>query len=97
MNIVFRPYASEDDYAAIRDIIVRKFEEPNRRFYPSLGDLDYNRSFGGEEFLEKLVFIELEDNARSLYLGLSRRSGACKDFEGQGIRSTYLVYVFWCN
>lgn len=62
MSIVFRPYAGEDDYEAIRDIIVRKFEEPNRRFYPSLGDLDYNRSFGGEEFFKKLVIIAIEDN-----------------------------------
>lgn len=62
MSIVFRPYAGEDDYEAIRDIIVRKIEEPNRRFYPSLGDLDYNRSFGGEEFFKKLVIIAIEDN-----------------------------------
>jgi len=50
LKLVFRPYTSEEDYAAIRDTIVRKFEDPSRRFYPSLGDLDYNRSFGGKNF-----------------------------------------------
>jgi len=62
MMVSFRPYAGEEDYAAIRELIAKKFNDPQRRFYPSLGDLDYNRAFGGDGFFEKLTICELDDH-----------------------------------
>ncbi|WP_233531193.1 GNAT family N-acetyltransferase [Paenibacillus alkalitolerans] len=60
VRLRFRPYADESDYTALRSIIIRKFADPKRRFYPSPGDLDYNRSFGGDAFLEKLTICETQ-------------------------------------
>lgn len=61
MLVLFRAYSNEADYNAIRNLIVQKFSDPNRRYYPSLGDLDYNRSFGGDKFLKSLIICEFED------------------------------------
>lgn len=61
MTVLFRPYSSEADYLALHQLIIQKFADPKRRFYPSLGDLDYNRSFGGDAFLEKLIICALQD------------------------------------
>ncbi|GAA3413113.1 hypothetical protein ACFFNY_01130 [Paenibacillus hodogayensis] len=61
MTVLFRPYADEADYTALRNLIMQKFSDPERRFYPSLGDLDYNRSFGGNAFLGKLTICTVQD------------------------------------
>jgi len=60
MTVYFRPYRDERDYMALRRVISHKFIDPNRRFYPSLGDFDYNRAFGGEKFLQNLTVCEIE-------------------------------------
>ncbi|MCQ6564089.1 GNAT family N-acetyltransferase [Paenibacillus mendelii] len=61
MTVYFRPYRDERDYIALRSVISHKSTDPNRRFYPSLGDFDYNRAFGGEKFLQNLTVCELEN------------------------------------
>ncbi|MEF3305620.1 hypothetical protein [Paenibacillus sp. GYB003] len=53
----FRHYSGEEDDLAIRALIVKKFADPNKRFYPSLGDLDYIRSFD-DRFHEKVTICE---------------------------------------
>lgn len=53
-----RPYLNEQDYAALRSLITAKFADPGRRFYPSLGDLDYIRAFD-ERFPEKVMICEV--------------------------------------
>jgi GNAT superfamily N-acetyltransferase len=59
-TVRFRPFSNEEDYSALRDLIIKKFADPRRRFYPSLGDLDYNRSFNGH-FEDIATICELED------------------------------------
>lgn len=59
-TVHFRPFLNEEDYSALRDLIAKKFADPKKRFYPSLGDLDYIRSFD-ELFREKVTICELKD------------------------------------
>ncbi|MGG3505310.1 hypothetical protein ABES58_07495 [Paenibacillus lautus] len=61
MTVQFRPYRDESDYMALRKVITQKFADRNRRFYPSLGDFDYNRASGGDKFLQSLTICEIED------------------------------------
>ncbi|WP_018759160.1 GNAT family N-acetyltransferase [Paenibacillus terrigena] len=61
MSMQFRKYRDESDYMELRKIITQKFAEPTRRFYPSLGDFDYNRAFGGEKFLRNLMVCEIDN------------------------------------
>ncbi|RAR42777.1 GNAT family N-acetyltransferase [Paenibacillus sp. MDMC362] len=61
MTVQFRRYRDESDYMTLRKLITQKFADPNRRFYPSLGDFDYNRAFGGDKFLQSLTICEIED------------------------------------
>jgi GNAT superfamily N-acetyltransferase len=61
VTVQFRPYRDESDYITLRKVITKKFADPNRRFYPSLGDFDYNRAFGGDKFLQSLTICEIED------------------------------------
>ncbi|MCC3373586.1 N-acetyltransferase [Cohnella sp. REN36] len=59
-NVQFRSFFNEQDYSALRALIAKKFVNPKKRFYPSLGDLDYIRSFD-EEFTRKVTICELID------------------------------------
>ncbi|GIP38710.1 hypothetical protein J31TS4_19900 [Paenibacillus sp. J31TS4] len=59
-NVRFRPFSNEQDYSALRTLIAKKFANPKKRFYPSLGDLDYIRSFD-EEFTRKVIICESKD------------------------------------
>jgi len=61
MKLQFRPYANEADYTALRQLIMQKFADSHRRFYPSLGDLDYQRAFGGDRFWANLTICEIQD------------------------------------
>ncbi|RKN71213.1 GNAT family N-acetyltransferase [Paenibacillus ginsengarvi] len=61
MGVRFRPYVEENDYTVLRELIRQKFADPERRFYPSLGDWDYNRAFGGDAFRNQVTVCELED------------------------------------
>ena len=63
MSVRFRPFAGERDYMALRSLIVQNYADPKRRFYPSLGDLDYIRAFeeGDRPFRQKVTICELED------------------------------------
>lgn len=61
MAVHFRPYKDKSDYIELRKVLTKKFTDPNRRFYPSLGDFDYNRAFGGEKFIQNLTVCEVED------------------------------------
>ncbi|MFD0713231.1 GNAT family N-acetyltransferase [Paenibacillus sp. GCM10027626] len=61
MTVMFRPYENSNDFSALRSLIMQKFADPKRRFYPSLGDLDYNRSFGGDPFFKNLTICERDD------------------------------------
>lgn len=61
MKVLFRSYTGEADYMALRNLMIQKFADPHQRYYPSLGDLDYQRSFGGENFTGNLTVCEIED------------------------------------
>ncbi len=63
MDLRFRPFVNEEDYSALRSLIIQKFAHPERRFYPSLGDLDYIRAFeeGERSFQDKVTICELEN------------------------------------
>lgn len=63
MGIRFRSYKNEGDYEAVRALIMRKFENPELRFYPSLGDLDYIRTMEEEDntFQENVTICEIEN------------------------------------
>lgn len=61
MTVMFRSYEGDTDNTALRTIIMEKFMDPKRRFYPSLGDWDYIRAFAGEAFDKNVTVCELED------------------------------------